>query len=187
MSDSKQAGAENQKSGKAGGGMQIMLLAIVMVVTVLGAVGGAIFWLTRSGRLPVQAAGTATPSSSKAEATPTPTKMVVLEPLLVNLADPGGTGYLRVVVALRVLDPPSVKGDKPKEEKPPEKGKVIVNEGDIQIRDAALTVMGRETSEHLLSPDGKEALKSELKLALAAHVPDIHVQEILFTEFLVQR
>ncbi len=112
---------------------------------------------------------------------------MVLEPLLVNLADPGGAGYLRVVMALELEDPPPAKDAKPKEEKPAEKGKVVVNEDEVKMRDVALTVLGRETTASLLEPEGKEHLKLTLRSAISAHVSDVKVVDVMFTEFLVQR
>ncbi len=155
-----------------------------MVVTVGGAVGGAMYWLVKSGRLPVAGAPIIV-QAAKAEESKT--RLIALEPLLVNLTDQGGAGYLRVVMVIRVDDPPPPKDAKPKEEKPAEKGKVVVNEDDTMLRDAALTVVGRETSVALLSPEGKEHLKDELRKEFAVRVPTVKVLDVMFTEFLVQR
>ena len=115
------------------------------------------------------------------------TRLIALDPMLVNLADPRRERYLRVVLVLRVDEAVAVKGEKPKEEKPPEKGKVVVNEEDVMVRDTALTVLGRDTSDLLLAPDGKDHLKQQLREALAAHMQTLKVEDVLFTEFLVQR
>jgi flagellar FliL protein len=48
-------------------------------------------------------------------------------------------------------------------------------------------VLGRQTSEGLLSVDGKERLKAELNAAMAEHNADLKVTDMFFTEFLVQR
>jgi len=159
-----------------------LILAMVMVVG--GSVGGAMYWLVKSGRLPVAGAPVVV-QAAKAEEVKT--RMIALEPLLANLTDQGGAGYLRVVMVLRVQDLPAPKDAKPKEEKPAEKGKVVVNDDDTMLRDAALTVVGRETSASLLAPEGKEHLKQELRTEFAAHVPTVKVVDVMFTEFLVQR
>ena len=55
------------------------------------------------------------------------------------------------------------------------------------MRDAALEVLGRRTGAELLAPDGKEKLKADLRTAMAKHVPEVKVVDVLFTEFLVQQ
>ena len=167
-------------------GFPLISILLAMVVIAVGTVGGALYWLTKSGRLPVAGAAVA-PSPAPVKVEPKPTRLIVLEPLLVNLADQGGAGYLRVVVALRVSDPIPAKGEKPKEEEPAQKGKVVVNEEEVELRDAALTVLGRETSAKLLAPEGKDVLKRELSEAMMTRVPKLQVKDVLFTEFLVQR
>ena len=188
MSDAKEV-AVTKEEAVAKGGVGLVPLVLVMLCTVLmvlGAVGGGIYWLSKTGRLPIAGmAAPAPPVAAKAE--PVKTRVVVLEPLLVNLADQGGGGYLRVVVALEIEDPPPAKDAKPKDEKPPEKGKVVVNEVEVKMRDVALTVLGRETSEGLLAPEGKELLKKQLSQSISEHIPEVKVMNVMFTEFLVQR
>ena len=106
--------------------------------------------------------------------------LLSLDPLLVNLADEGASTYLRVSLTLQVADAatkkdPSAKGDK------------SGDDAMASVRDTALTVLGRQTAEGLLAPDGKERLKAELKKALNEHNADLKVSKIFFTEFLVQR
>jgi flagellar FliL protein len=180
-----EAEMESVPAKAASGGGQLVILVIAMVVTVVGALGGALFWLSKTGRLPVQ--GAAATAKVEAKAEPVKSRLMLLEPLLVNLTDGGGASYLRVVIAVRVEDPPLVKGEKPKEEKAPEKSKVVVNEDEVRMRDAALTILGRETSEGLLEPQGKDRLREELKTSFTAKLPEKKVVDILFTEFLVQR
>ena len=181
MADGNEAVEASAKSGPS-----LIPLMVAMIVTVLGAVGGALFWLTRSGRLPVQAAAVAV-AAAPVKVAPAKTKMIELDPLLVNLSDAGGQSYLRLVAVIKVVDAPPSKSETPKEEKPPEKGKAVVNEEQVMLRDTALAVLTRETSEQLLAPDGKQLLKQELREAFGTHVPDLKVQDVLFTEFLVQR
>ena len=163
----------------------LVIAVVLAVVIAVAAAGGALFYLVKSGKLPM---GGGAAKAEVAEPVVVKTHEVVLEPLLVNLADEGGHAYLRITMTLSVQDPPPLaKGEKPKEEeKPPEKGKVVI-EHDAEIRDAALGVIGSETSDALLAADGKENLKTKLKTAIAAHVPEMKVTDLFFTEFLVQR
>ena len=186
MSDANEVAKPDVAAAKGGVGL-VTLVAVMMltVLLVLGGVGGALYWLSKTGRLAVPGIAAAPVPPAKPE--PVKTRLVLFEPLLVNLADGAGGGYLRVVMVVQVEDPPPPKDAKPKEEKPPEKGKVVVNEDEVKMRDVALGVMGQETSERLLSPEGKEQLKTELRQALAAHAPEVKVMDVMFTEFLVQR
>lgn len=158
----------------------LMLSVLLSVAVAVAGVVAVVFWLARSGRLPL---GGIPKAQSAVQSVPVKTHLVALEPLLVNLSDEGGHSYLRVALTLRVQDPPSVKGA-PKEEVA--KGKPV-NEFEAAERDVALGVMGRENGIALLAADGKERLKEELRVALAERLPEVKVADILFTEFLVQR
>jgi flagellar FliL protein len=158
------------------------LIAVVIgvVVATLG-VGGGIYYLAHTGRLPIQG-GAAQKTEVSILAT---THAMALEPLLVNLADAGGSSYLRVALTLRVADVADKKGSKPNGEKnKDEKG---TEDSVASVRDTVLTVLGRQTADGLLAADGKEHLKIELKAALAEHNADLKVKDVFFTDFLVQR
>jgi flagellar FliL protein len=110
---------------------------------------------------------------------------MVLEPLLVNLADAGGSSYLRVALTLRVAEAGDKKGVKAKDEK--SKDERIGDEDGAAVRDTVLTVLGQQTADDLLAADGKAHLKTELKKALAEHNADLKVMDVFFTDYLVQR
>jgi flagellar FliL protein len=159
-----------------------MLLAVVAgaVIAALG-VGGAVYYLAKTGRLAVQGK-----TAQKTEAlVPIATRALPLEPLLVNLADAGGSSYVRVALTLRVSDADDMKDVKGKGEKGKEdKG---ADESVSAVRDTVLTVLGQQTADGLLAADGKERLKTDLKAALAKHNTDLKVMDVFFTDFLVQR
>jgi flagellar FliL protein len=159
-----------------------LLIAVVVGVLVAGlGVGGVVYYLVRTGRLP----GREGAAGKAQDAVPVAAHSMVLEPLLVNLADAGGSSYLRVAMTLRVANVTEGKEAKPKEEKPKEDKD---NSGDVAaVRDTMLTVLGRQTPDRLLANDGKEQLKGELKAALAEHNADLKVMDVFFTDFLVQR
>jgi len=159
-----------------------LLIAVVVgvVIATLG-VGGVAYYLVHTGRLPMQAG-----VAQKTEAAiPAATHAMVFEPLLVNLADPSGSAYLRVALTLRVADAADKKGAKAKDEK--SKDDKGADDAVAAVRDTLLTVLGRQTSDGLLAADGKEHLKVELKAALAEHNGDLKVTDVFFTDFLVQR
>jgi len=158
-----------------------LLIAVVagVVIATLG-VGGVVYYLAHTGRLSMQGG-----AAQKTEAIgPATTHAMVLEPLLVNLADAGGSSYLRVALTLRVADAADKKGTKVGENGKDDKG---TEDAVAAVRDTVLTVLGRQTADGLLTADGKEHLKAELKSALAEHNAELKVKDVFFTDFLVQR
>ncbi len=157
-----------------------LLLAVVVgvVIATLG-VGGVVYYLAHTGRLPMQWV----PQKIEAVA-PITTHAMVLEPLLVNLADAGGSSYLRVALTLRVVDVADGQNAKAKDKKTKDK---VGDEAEAAVRDTVLTVLGRQTADGLLATDGKGHLKAELKSALAEHNAELKVIDVFFTDFLVQR
>jgi flagellar FliL protein len=158
-----------------------LLIAVVagIVISTL-AVGAFVYYLAHAGRLPMQG-GAAQKTEPLVLAT---THAMVLEPLLVNLADGGGNSYLRVALTLRVADVADKKSAKVSDEGKDDKR---TDDAMAAVRDTVLTVLGRQTADGLLAADGKEHLKAELKTALAEHNADLKVKDVFFTDFLVQR
>ena len=183
MSDEEEAVSAPVETPKAKVPLVPLVLAVVVAaVFATSAEGGVAYWAIRTGKLPIAGVKTVT---VVVEAPPVKTKLVALDPLLVNLSDPDGKSYLRVALTLKVEDPPPPKEAKPKEEK--EAKGAPKNEFEAEERDAALGILGKETSDALLAADGKENLKKDLKAALTEHVPEVKVVDVLITEFLVQR
>jgi flagellar FliL protein len=163
-----------------------LLIAVVLAVLFSAALllGGAYF-MVKSGRLSLPMLTAAALSAEPEALAHPPTHALVLEPMVANLADPDGKGYLRLSLTLRVEDVGLKKDQKSKEERPTQvKG---ANEAEAAVRDTALEVLGHQTAEKLLAPDGKEHLKAELKMAITGCNRELKVDDIYFTEFLVQR
>jgi flagellar protein FliL len=145
--------------------------------------GSIAYYLARSGKLALPVgAGKAETAVQPMSAT---THDLVMEPLLVNLADGGGNSYLRIALTLRVADAADKKGTKPKGDKPKD-GK-DAGEDMTAVRDTMLTVLGQQMAEELLAANGKKQLKNSLKSAIAEHNPGLKVTDVFFTDFLVQR
>jgi flagellar FliL protein len=162
--------------------LPLIAAVIASVVLATAAIGGGMWWAVKTNHLPLagvkQVEVVAAPDPPK-------TKMVSLEPLLVNLADPDGRSYLRISLTLKLDEPAEPKGAKPKEEAAAKGG--AKNEFEAEERDASLEILGKETSASLLEPDGKEKLKKDLMEAFRDRVPEVKVVDVLITEFLVQR
>jgi len=112
---------------------------------------------------------------------PSGRSILPLEAFTVNLADHEEGRFLRATLALGVDGelPASAKG----ESKQVETGQVSM----ATIRDSILTVLAQCTSDQLLTPEGKAKLKADLISSLNHDVPALHVRDVYFTEFLVQR
>lgn len=160
----------------------VSLLIAVVLGTLLSVavILGIIYFLLHSGRLQIPSSTAAKPLDVS-EATHT----LTLEPLLINLADTGGSAYLRVGITLSVCNTAEKTGSKTTREGNSEQG--VEKDNVAAIRDIAIHELGLQSASELLQPEGKEQLKKQLKAALAEHNPKIKVAEIYFTEFLVQR
>lgn len=159
--------------------MPLLVAVLVGVLIAAVGIGGVGYYLARSGRFAQQGYSTA-----KEEPPPIQTHVMVLDSLLVNLADAGGNAYLRVSMVLRVATEP---GKKPAQSGEKTADDEVGSRSAIAVRDTALTVLGNQTSDSLLAINGKERLKAELKTAFAKRNPDLKVVSIFFTDFLVQR
>lgn len=138
-------------------------------------------YLVRSGKLG-QATGPAPASPTVVVTAPPPSHVLVLEPMIVNLADAGGRSYLRATVSLRIKDEPKAEGAKEEKKNPKEPDATAV-----ELRDNTLAVLSRQTSDALLSATGRDDLKKQLEVEYKLHVADASVLDVFFTDFLVQR
>ena len=130
-----------------------------MLAVVLAA-GGFWFWSPRRDERVTPGSG------SRVQST------LHLEAFVLNLADPGQRSYLRVGIDLG-LGRELGKG----ENAPPI----------AQLRDTILGVLGESRVEDLLTEKGKIKLKEDLLHALQQRMPEQAVEEVYFTEFLIQR
>lgn len=157
--------------------VSMLLLSVLAALAAVGGSAGVLLYLSRHGKLGAASAPVVIEQVKKAkDADNGPTKNVVLEPMVVNLADVDGHSYLRLGVVLA-----ESAGEKAKDEGKPAPG------ADAAVRDAVLSVLGKKHAAELLQPDGKDGLKREMKAALDKQVPDAKVRAVYFTEFLVQR
>lgn len=95
-----------------------------------------------------------------------------LETFVLNLADREQRSYLRVGIDLGLGR---------------EMGKGANTPPVGQVRDIILGVLAQSRVDELLTAAGKAKLKEDLLHALQERVPGLEVQEVYFTEFLIQR
>lgn len=145
-----------------------LLIPIVMAVLLLGGGGGGAYWYF------VARPAAAGAEHAEPEPEPEPTGIAAFEPMVVNLADPGGSRFLRVSLAL-------VVGNE-EEAKELEENAVVKT----RIRSSLIELLAQQTSDTLVTPEGKAALKKSIleQVAHAAH--EVKVSDVLFSEFVVQ-
>ena len=95
-----------------------------------------------------------------------------LETFVLNLADPGQRSYLRVGIDL------GLGRELGRGENAPPVG---------PVRDTIVGVLAQSRVDELLTAKGKTKLKGDLLQALQGRVPELAVEEVYFTEFLIQR
>jgi flagellar FliL protein len=98
-----------------------------------------------------------------------------LDSMTVNLQSDDGEHYLRIGLTLKLKD---------------EKAQVALNERMPEIRSRVLLLLSGKRPEDLATVEGKRTLAKELRMAIdsivSAAEPPVHVDEVLFTEFVVQ-
>lgn len=108
---------------------------------------------------------------------------------VVNLADKGGFRYLKVEVVLDVVVPHSKPGDKlPKGEAIQALQKEIDAELALvkpRFEDAINSTLASKTSEELMSSEGKQRLRDELRAKLD-RLSETPVVAVYFTQFIIQ-
>jgi flagellar FliL protein len=100
--------------------------------------------------------------------------VVGFEPFVVNLADEGGGRFLRATVQLVVPDAEAAKE---------------ITENAVQmvrLRSNLLELLAEQTSDTLVTAEGKTALKDAIAERAAAVLSPHQVSDVLFSDFLVQ-
>lgn len=165
---------------------KLKLFLIALLVPALGA-GGFFGWQFFSAAPRAVAEGSeadehaeeaseSAGNSEHGESAEKSTQSTVLnfEPFLVNLADREISRYLRVTIRLQMTS----KGAAEK-----------IASADVltsQMRDAILGILSSRNSEQIITPEGKEQLKSEIAEKLNGFLPNRPVKAVFFTDFVVQ-
>jgi len=128
------------------------------LVVFVAAAAGIYFWM-RPG------------ASSSAATTAEVENTLALETFVVNLDGAGQRAYLRIGITLGLSRALPLK----KEEVPV-----------ALLRDTILSVLSSAQPEQLLASEGKQKLKADLLKALQERAPALGIEDVYFTEFLVQ-
>jgi flagellar FliL protein len=165
MSKENAAAADAAPAKKSRKGLMIILVVVLLLLA--GGGGGAYWFLFRS-------TGEAEAAAAEPEPPPAPTGIVPLEPFIVNLADPSGTRFVRVTMSLVVADEAIAKEI--------EEEKVV----HARIRSAILELLALKQSTELVTPEGKTELKKAIAESVAHAAHELKVEDVLFSEFIVQ-
>jgi flagellar protein FliL len=166
MSSETQAAPAAPAPAKSRKGLVIIL---VVVLLLLAGGGGGAYWFLFRGH------GDAEAAEAEPEPPPPPaTGIVPLEPFVVNLADPSGTRFVRVTMSLVVADEALAKEI--------EEEKVV----HARIRSSILELLALKQSGELVTPEGKAELKKAIAESVAHAAHELKVEDVLFSEFIVQ-
>jgi flagellar FliL protein len=186
MSEAKTEAAEKKPKSRK------LLLMIIVAVLLLGGAGGGFFWWR--GQQAAKAAehekGSAKDRAGKGDhgddngtheqggedlAEAEDTGVLPFEPYIVNLADPGASRYLKADIRLLVSEVEDLKHL--------EENQAVM----MRVRSAILEHLSQQTSDQVVTPEGKAALKKEIRQR-ASKILQGHakVADVLFNEFVVQ-
>jgi flagellar FliL protein len=140
------------------------LLPIAGVVLLAGG-GGAYWWM--GAKDPVaHVEAKEIPASQRG--------LVPFEPFVANLADPGGSRFVRATVHLVVADAHQAA----------EMAELPVLA--MRARAIILELLTTQTADVLVTPAGKAALRTAIAERVAAALHEIEVVDVLFSDFVVQ-
>ncbi len=142
-----------------GGGIVVLLL------------GGGVVAFTMRGQKTAEEEKSANDAGS---AVSRERSVITLDPFVLNLADTENDRFLRVTVRVVLAGLLEAEGAT---------GEDMVQ---ARLRDRILTVLTAKNAEEITTFEGKEELRAEIASEIAPLVPEHHVIDVLFTEFLVQ-
>lgn len=157
---------ETPAPAKKGFGKWIVL-AVVLLLLASGGAAGAYWWTHRSAAPDEHAKGEAH------DAAPDDVAVVPLEPFVVNLSDKAASRYLRVT--LRLVVAAEIAKEVAEDE-------VSV----MRLRSAILELLTVQTSDRLVTPEGKAELKTAIAARASKILHDTKVVDVLFSDFVVQ-
>lgn len=155
----------------------IIILAVVLVVAL--AAGGAVLFFLMKGSGGEDEEGAAQATQAVQQAAPrTPPEYMPIDPIVINLADPGSIRYAQVGITLQLQNAEAAN---------------TVKNFLPSIRNGALRQISRRTSEELLRPEGKDQLAQDIlelvrqETGLAARgQAESPVQAVLFSSLIIQ-
>jgi flagellar protein FliL len=152
----------DEKPAKKKGKSKLPLMLIVLVV--LGGGGGGAWWWMNRGA--AEAAPAEIPLSERG--------LITFEPFMANLADEGGSRFLKANIQLVVEDAAKALHAS---ETP-----TVMS----RVRSDILELLTEQQAPDLVTPEGKQKLKAAIKERAAHALEHTEVIDVLFSEFVVQ-
>ncbi|MFP5214000.1 MAG: flagellar basal body-associated protein FliL [Acidobacteriota bacterium] len=159
--------AEETKEGEQKGGKS-KLIIIVAVVLVLA--GGGFFGYTKFMKKPAEEGGGGEGHAAAPAKVEEPV-IQEMETFIVNLADPSGKRYLKITMKAKMSGQP---------------GAAEFTARNFEMRDAVLMILSAKESEDISRPEDKLNLKKEIVATLNKALHNGKIQDLYFTEFLIQ-
>ncbi|MCL5256773.1 MAG: flagellar basal body-associated FliL family protein [Chloroflexi bacterium] len=166
---------------------------VIIAVGLLVAMGAGYFFaapivLGKSSGLPLITAA----AKGAAQDTPTPEAVAGItyssQERVFNLADQDSFRYLKAQIVIE-FELPGVNPDSLVGEAYTQKQAEFQSEHVAElprIEDAITSVLTSKTSQELITSDGKEKLKTELKSVIGGIIKENKVRDIYFTQFIIQ-
>jgi flagellar FliL protein len=168
---------------------KIIIIIVVSVLVLAGGGAGGWWWWSHRAAAAAAAegeegdgAGTSAGSPSK-KVSPEETAAIPLEPFLVNLADKDASRFLRVSLQLVVDNKEFGEAMTAKGGHGGADAHAVVK---AKLRSAVLELLTTQTSEHLVTPEGKAELKKKIAEHASEVLEETEVVDVLFTDFVVQ-
>jgi flagellar FliL protein len=95
-----------------------------------------------------------------------------LDPFLVNLADVNEVRFLKATFQLGLAEEPNEEASRT----------VVI----AAVRDSIISLLSAKASEDILTPQGKDKLREEIRLRINAISPKLRVLEVYIVDFVVQ-
>lgn len=115
--------------------------------------------------------------------------IVPLKERIVNLADPGILRYLKTTVVLEIYDPNPPAAGGHGGHGAPKKGDTMPEDLKPRapmIEDHVTTLLTTKTTSELMTAQGKNTLKTEIKNSLNKALKDDRILAVYFTDFVIQ-
>lgn len=95
-----------------------------------------------------------------------------LEPFLVNLADEGEANFVKATISLGLAAEPE--------------GETWNDVTVAAVRDSVISLLSSKKAEQILTPQGKDTLRKEVRSKVNSLSPDLNVLEVYIVDFVVQ-